>query len=102
MTNSIKDNIIKNLHTVYDPEIPVDIYELGLIYELKVRSEGLVDITMTLTSPNCPVAEILPEQVKKAAKKTKGVKNVNLKLVFDPPWNPDMMSEAAKVELNMG
>ena len=101
MTNSIKDNIIKNLHTVYDPEIPVDIYELGLIYELKVRSEGLVDITMTLTSPNCPVAEILPEQVKKAAKKTKGVKNVNLKLVFDPPWNPDMMSEAAKVELNM-
>ena len=102
MSNSIKDNIIKNLHTVYDPEIPVDIYELGLIYDLKVRSEGLVDIIMTLTSPNCPVAEILPEQVKKAAKKTKGVKDVNLKLVFDPPWNPDMMSEAAKVELNMG
>ena len=102
MPNSIKDNIIKNLHTVYDPEIPVDIYELGLIYDLKINSEGLVDIIMTLTSPNCPVAEILPEQVKKAAKKTKGVKNVNLKLVFDPPWNPDMMSEAAKVELNMG
>ena len=102
MTNSIKDKVIKNLHTVYDPEIPVDIYELGLIYDLKVNSEGLVNITMTLTSPNCPVAEILPEQVKKAAKKTKGVKNVNLKLVFDPPWNPDMMSEAAKVELNMG
>ncbi|PPR34919.1 MAG: hypothetical protein CFH26_00708 [Alphaproteobacteria bacterium MarineAlpha6_Bin4] len=101
MTNSIKDKVIKNLHTVYDPEIPVDIYELGLIYDLKVNSEGLVNITMTLTSPNCPVAEILPEQVKKAAKKTKGVKNVNLKLVFDPPWNPDMMSEAAKVELNM-
>ena len=102
MPNSIKDNIIKNLHTVYDPEIPVDIYELGLIYNLKVNSKGLVDIIMTLTSPNCPVAEILPEQVKKAAKKTKGVKDVNLKLVFDPPWNPDMMSEAAKVELNMG
>ena len=101
MHKSIKDNVIKNLHTVYDPEIPVDIYELGLIYNLKVRAEGLVDITMTLTSPNCPVAEILPEQVKKAAKKTKGVKDVNLKLVFDPPWNPDMMSEAAKVELNM-
>ena len=101
MPNSIKDNIIKNLHTVYDPEIPVDIYELGLIYNLKVRAEGLVDITMTLTSPNCPVAEILPKQVKKAAKKTKGVKNVNLKLVFDPPWNPDMMSEAARLELNM-
>ena len=102
MSNLIKDNVIKNLHTVYDPEIPVDIYELGLIYDLKVRSEGLVDIIMTLTSPNCPVAEILPEQVKKAAKKTKGVKDVNLKLVFEPPWNPDMMSEAAKIELNMG
>jgi len=102
MSNSIKNNVIKNLHTVYDPEIPVDIYELGLIYDLKVQSEGLVDIIMTLTSPNCPVAEILPEQVKKAAKKTKGVKDVNLKLVFEPPWNPDMMSEAAKVELNMG
>ena len=102
MANTIKDNVIKNLHTVYDPEIPVDIYELGLIYDLKVNSEGLVNITMTLTSPNCPVAEILPEQVKKAAKKTKGVKDVDLKLVFEPPWNPDMMSEAAKVELNMG
>ena len=102
MPNSIKDNIIKNLQTVYDPEIPVDIYELGLIYDLKVNSKGLVDIIMTLTSPNCPVADILPEQVKKAAKKTKGVKDVNLKLVFEPPWNPDMMSEAAKVELNMG
>ena len=102
MPKSIKDNIIKNLHTVYDPEIPVDIYELGLIYDLKVHSEGLVDIIMTLTSPNCPVAEILPEQVKKAAKKAKGVKDVKLKLVFEPPWNPDMMSEAAKVELNMG
>ena len=102
MPNSIKDNIIKNLHTVYDPEIPVDIYELGLIYDLKIKSEGLVDIIMTLTSPNCPVAEILPEQVKKAAKKAKGVNDVNLKLVFEPPWNPDMKSEAAKVELNMG
>ena len=102
MTNSVKDNIIKNLHTVYDPELPVDIYELGLIYDLKVGSKGLVDIIMTLTSPNCPVAEILPEQVKQSAKKAEGVKDVNLKLVFEPPWNPDMMSEAAKVELNMG
>jgi len=74
MTNSVKDNIIKNLHTVYDPEIPVDIYELGLIYDLKVHSEGLVDIIMTLTSPNCPVAEILPEQVKKQQKKLKELK----------------------------
>ena len=102
MANSIKDNIIKNLRSVYDPEIPVDIYELGLIYNIKVDPQGLVDIKMTLTSPNCPVAEILPEQVKKAVKKAKGVKDVNLKLVFDPPWTPDMMSEAAKIELNMG
>ena len=102
MTKLIKDNIIKNLRSVYDPEIPVDIYELGLIYNIKVNPKGLVDIKMTLTSPNCPVAEILPEQVKQAAKKAKGVKDVNLKLVFEPPWNPDMMSEAAKVELNMG
>ena len=71
-------------------------------HNIVVFGEGLVDIIMTLTSPNCPVAEILPEQVKKAAKKAKGVKDVNLKLVFEPPWNPDMMSEAAKVELNMG
>ena len=100
--NDIKHKVIEEVKKIYDPEIPVNIYELGLIYNLKVRAEGLVDITMTLTSPNCPVAEILPEQVKKAAKKTKGVKDVKLKLVFEPPWNPDMMSEAAKVELNMG
>ena len=97
----LKKQIIEEIRRIYDPEIPVNIYELGLIYDLKVHSEGLVDIIMTLTSPNCPVAEILPEQVKKAAKKAKGVKDVNLKLVFDPPWNPDMMSEAARVELNM-
>ena len=97
----LKEKIINEIKKIYDPEIPVNIYELGLIYDLKVNSEGLVNITMTLTSPNCPVAEILPEQVKKAAKKTKGVKDVDLKLVFEPPWNPDMMSEAAKVELNM-
>jgi len=102
MTKKIKENIIKNLHSVYDPEIPVDIYELGLIYDLKVNSKGLVNIVMTLTSPNCPVAEILPEQVKQSAQKAKGVKDVKLKLVFEPPWTPDMMSEAAKVELNMG
>ena len=102
MTNTVKNNIIKNLRSVYDPEIPVDIYELGLIYNIKVDPQGVVDIKMTLTSPNCPVAEILPEQVKKAVKKAKGVKDVNLKLVFDPPWTPDMMSEGAKVELDMG
>jgi len=97
----IKENIIKNLSSVYDPEIPVNIYELGLIYDIKIDAKSFVNITMTLTSPNCPVAEILPEQVKKAGEKTKGVKGVNLKLVFEPPWTPDMMSEAAKIELNM-
>jgi len=97
----IKENIIKNLSSVYDPEIPVNIYELGLIYDIKIDAKSFVNITMTLTSPNCPVAEILPEQVKKAVEKTKGVKGVNLKLVFEPPWTPDMMSEAAKIELNM-
>ena len=102
MRNKIKKNIIKNLHSVYDPEIPVDIYELGLIYDLKVNSKGFVNIIKTLTSPNCPVAEILPEQVKQSAKKAEGVKDVNLKLVFEPPWTPDMMSEGAKVELDMG
>jgi len=98
----IKSKVIVTIKKIYDPEIPVDIYELGLIYDLKVNSKGLVNIVMTLTSPNCPVAEILPEQVKQSAKKTKGVKDVNLKLVFEPPWTPDMMSEGAKVELNMG
>ena len=97
----IKENIIKNLSSVYDPEIPVNIYELGLIYDIKIDAKSFVNITMTLTSPNCPVAEILPEQVKKAVEKTKGVKGVNLKLVFEPPWTPDKMSEAAKIELNM-
>ena len=101
MTDSIKDNIIKNLHTVYDPEIPVDIYELGLIYDLKVNSKGLVDIIMTLTSPNCPVAESLPQDVKDGAMQVEGIEDVDLELVWDPPWNKDMMSEAAKLELNL-
>ena len=101
MPNSIKDNIIKNLHTVYDPEIPVDIYELGLIYNLKVNSKGLVDIIMTLTSPNCPVAESLPNEVKDNIMKIKEVSDVNLNLVWEPPWDKDKMSEAAKLELNL-
>ena len=96
-----KEDIINQLREVFDPEIPVNIYDLGLIYEIKINDEKKVKIEMTLTSPNCPVAEILPEQVKKAVEKTKGVKGVNLKLVFEPPWTPDMMSEAAKIELNM-
>ena len=99
--SDIKNKVIEEVKKIYDPEIPVNIYELGLIYKIEVDDKNKVNIDMTLTSPNCPVAEILPEQVKTAAKKTKGVKDVNLKLVFEPPWTPDMMSEAAKVELNM-
>jgi len=99
--NDIKVKIIDEIKKIYDPEIPVNIYDLGLIYKIEVIENTKISIDMTLTSPNCPVAEILPEQVKTAAKKTKGVKDVNLKLVFEPPWTPDMMSEAAKVELNM-
>ena len=99
--SGIKNKVIEEIKKIFDPEIPVNIYELGLIYKIEIDEKNKVFVEMTLTSPNCPVAEILPEQVKKAAKKTKGVKDVNLKLVFDPPWNPDMMSEAARVELNM-
>ena len=99
--SGIKNKVIEEIKKIFDPEIPVNIYELGLIYKIEIDEKNKVFVEMTLTSPNCPVAEILPEQVKKAAKKAKGVKDVNLKLVFEPPWNPDMMSEAAKVELNM-
>ena len=86
---------------MYDPEIPVDIYELGLIYEVTVRPENSVYVKMTLTSPMCPVAETLPPEVEEKVRLVKGVAEVELELVWDPPWNPDMMSEAAKLELNM-
>jgi len=101
MTNSVKDNIIKNLHTVYDPELPVDIYELGLIYDIIIEKDNNVKINMTLTSPNCPVAESLPKEVKDSIMAIKEVKNVDLNLVWEPPWNKDMMTESAKLELNL-
>ena len=101
MPNSIKDNIIKNLHTVYDPEIPVDIYELGLIYDIKVDKENNVKVNMTLTTPNCPVAESLPKEVKDSIMEIKEVNKVDLDLVWDPPWDKSMMSESAKLELNL-
>ena len=97
----IKENIIKNLSSVYDPEIPVNIYELGLIYDIKIDAKSFVNITMTLTSPNCPVAESLPNQVKESIKGVEGVSDVNLNLVWEPPWDKDKMSEAAKLELNL-
>ena len=93
-----QDQVIKVLKTIFDPEIPVDIYELGLIYEVKISAEGNVDIDMTLTSPNCPVAESLPKEVEDKVAEMKGVESAKVQIVFDPPWTQDMMSEAAKLE----
>jgi len=97
---STKDRIIIEIRKIYDPEIPVNIYELGLIYDVKVK-EDKAKIIMTLTSPNCPVAESLPQEVKDSAMQVEGIKEVDLDLVFEPPWNKSMMSEAAKLELNL-
>ena len=97
----IGDKIIRVLKTIYDPEIPVNIYELGLIYKIDVKDAKKVNIEMTLTSPNCPVAESLPKMVKDNILKLDGVDDVDLKLVWDPPWTKDKMSEAAKLELNL-
>ena len=97
----LKDKVIAEIKKIYDPEIPVNIYELGLIYNIIVDSNNNVKIDMTLTSPNCPVAESLPNEVKYSVKGTKEVKDVNLKLVWEPPWDKSMMSESAKLELNL-
>lgn len=93
--------IVQQLKTVFDPEIPVDIYELGLIYKVALDEQGAVKIRMTLTSPMCPAAEELPPEVESKAREVDGVTSVELDLVWDPPWNPGMMSEAAKLELGM-
>ncbi|MBC7555641.1 MAG: DUF59 domain-containing protein [Chryseobacterium sp.] len=97
----IGENIIVTLKTIYDPEIPVDIYELGLIYDVQISEEGMVKVIMTLTSPNCPVAESLPQEVKDKVKGVEKVKDVDLELTFEPSWNKDMMSEEAKFELGI-
>lgn len=96
---TLESSIIDVIKTVYDPEIPVDVYELGLIYEVKLNSDQSVEVEMTLTSPNCPVAESLPKEVEDAIMSVEGVKSVNVKIVFDPPWDQTMMSEEAKLEL---
>ena len=96
----IKDKIIAEIRKIYDPELPVNIYELGLIYDIKVNGSK-AEIKMTLTTPNCPVAESLPKEVKEGAMQVEGIDDVNLELVWDPPWNKDMMSDAAKLELNL-
>ena len=99
--NDIKDKVVQEIKKIYDPEIPVNIYELGLIYKIEVDNRNKVDINMTLTSPNCPVAESLPKQVKENIMKVEGVSDVKLNLVWEPPWTKDKLSEAAKLELNL-
>ncbi len=95
----VGDDIVDMLRTIYDPEIPVNIYELGLIYDVQVSSEGDVKILMTLTSPNCPVAESLPEEVKQKVGTVAEVKEAEVEITFDPPWTKEMMSEEAMLEL---
>ena len=99
--SDIKNKVIEAVKKIYDPEIPVNIYELGLIYKIDVDEKNKVNVDMTLTSPNCPVAESLPNEVKENIMKVEGVSNVNLNLVWEPPWDKDKMSEAAKLELNL-
>jgi FeS assembly SUF system protein len=96
---ALKTEIIAKLKTVYDPEIPVDIYELGLIYEINVDLEGNVKIVMTLTSPSCPAAEEIPADIENKVKSLEQVKDLSVQITFDPPWDKDMMSEEAQLEL---
>jgi FeS assembly SUF system protein len=97
----ITDQLIEKLKTVYDPEIPVDIYELGLIYKVDVSDDRDVKVEMTLTAPGCPVAGEMPQWVETAVKEVPEVRNVQVELVFDPPWDPSRMSDEAKLQLNM-
>lgn len=100
-TNELGESIVKILKGIYDPEIPVDIYELGLIYDVMVNTDYEVKILMTLTSPNCPVAESLPREVEEKVKTIEHIKDVEVEITFDPPWSKDLMSEEAKLELGM-
>ena len=99
--NELGEKVVKVLKTIYDPEIPVDIYELGLIYDVFLNEDNDVKILMTLTSPNCPVAESLPQEVKDKVAEIDGVKSSDVELTFEPPWSKDLMSEEAKLELGM-
>tara|TARA_R110002167_G_scaffold263017_3_gene469691 strand:+ start:5151 stop:5483 length:333 start_codon:yes stop_codon:yes gene_type:complete len=100
-TQELGEKIVKVLKTIYDPEIPVDIYELGLIYDVFVNEDNEVKILMTLTSPNCPVAETLPVEVEEKVKSLDLVKDAEVEITFDPPWTQDLMSEEAKLELGL-
>jgi FeS assembly SUF system protein len=95
----LENEIVTVLKTIYDPEIPVDVFELGLIYEIRISDTNEVDIDMTLTSPNCPVAESLPKEVEDKVKAMEAIRDCRVHIVFDPPWDKDMMSEEAKLEL---
>jgi FeS assembly SUF system protein len=99
--NELTDKLVEQLKTVFDPEIPVDIYELGLIYKVDINDDRHVDIEMTLTAPACPVAGEMPGWVEDAARKVPGVKSAKASLVFDPPWDPSRMSDEARLQLNM-
>ncbi|MDX1365366.1 SUF system Fe-S cluster assembly protein [Arenibacter latericius] len=100
-TQELGEKIVRVIKTIYDPEIPVDIYELGLIYDVLVNEEYEVKILMTLTSPNCPVAESMPMEVEEKVKSIDEIKDVEVELTFDPPWTQELMSEEAKLELGM-
>ncbi|TQD40454.1 SUF system Fe-S cluster assembly protein [Haloflavibacter putidus] len=100
-TNQLGEKIVRVLKTIYDPEIPVDIYELGLIYDVFVNEDREVKILMTLTTPNCPVAESMPQEVEERVKSIDEVKDCELELTFDPPWSQELMSEEARFELGM-
>ena len=99
--SELREKVILEIKKIFDPEIPVNIYDLGLIYKVEIVDKNKVNVEMTLTSPNCPVAESLPNSVKENIMKVDGVTDVDLKLVWDPPWDQDKMSEAAKLELNL-
>ena len=99
--SELENEIVEAMRTVYDPEIPVNIYDLGLIYDMKVSDTGTVEIKMTLTAPGCPVAGEMPGMVARAVKTVAGVTDCDVELVWDPQWNPDMMSESARLTLNM-
>lgn len=99
--DSLRDRVIAAIRTVYDPEIPVDIYELGLIYEVRIVEGTSVHIVMTLTTPNCPSAQSLPAEVERVSRDVEGVSSVQLELTFDPPWDKTMMSEAALFSIGL-
>jgi FeS assembly SUF system protein len=98
---AIEEHIVKMLRTVFDPEIPVNVYDLGLIYKVDVDENGQANIDMTLTAPSCPATDFILEDVKMKVESVEGVKTVNINLIFDPPWDRDMMSEEAKLELGL-